>query len=74
MKCPRCEEKYTCEPPYIPRILIACGHTVCEFCILQLADRKEARQRYGSNKRSQNEARIAFECPECKAHNEGPNL
>lgn len=74
MQCPRCSQQYTNEAPYIPRILIACGHTVCEFCILEMADKRENSKRSGSSRRQDNAARLSFECPDCKSHNQGPNL
>lgn len=41
MHCPNCGIKYATSPSALPRILIACGHTICEGCILTLGIAKE---------------------------------
>ena len=38
MQCPCCGSTYQSTGKYIPRILINCGHTLCEQCIRALLD------------------------------------
>ena len=38
MQCPCCGSKYQSVGKYVTRILINCGHTLCERCIRALLD------------------------------------
>ena len=72
MQCPSCKQPYSASNNHIPRILIACGHTICEKCITSKSK--------DYNKRSVNQAdfkcetKFLFECPECKTLNEGESI
>eukprot|EP00347_Sterkiella_histriomuscorum_P003080 403365667 len=63
MQCPQCIQLYHQETN-IPRILIGCGHTLCEKCILSCF----------ANKSQTNYMKQVIECPECGTLNEADSV
>lgn len=63
MQCPKCVQPYQSENN-IPRILVSCGHTLCEKCI------------FGglSTKPGLNSQKLSIECPECGTKNEAESV
>ncbi|EFO96964.1 hypothetical protein CRE_19482 [Caenorhabditis remanei] len=38
IECQICTRRYNTTPTVIPRMLVGCGHTVCQECIQELID------------------------------------
>ena len=63
MQCPKCNQSYQSENN-IPRILIGCGHTLCEKCIHACF----------ASKSLNNHQKQIIECPECGTKNEAESV